>query len=296
MPVVWHKNANLNTLHWKKKTRMIDKSPPELQILQDVLNEIGRAAIAVSGGVDSMTLAIVAGRLPGNEIEVFHALSPAVPADASVRVRQHAEQEAWRLHEINAGEFDDPKYRDNPVNRCFYCKSNLYGTIASHTTETVLSGTNLDDLGDYRPGLEAAHRYSVRHPFVEAEIDKDTVRAIARHLALDDLAELPAAPCLSSRVETGLRIEGNQLTLIDAVEKFIRRRLGADTVRCRIRRKEVIIELGEEELEALSEKDCGELRTVISAMFEADGIAKPLDFRPYRMGSAFLRRAAAANG
>jgi len=117
---------------------MIDEAPPELQILQDVLNEIGRAAIAVSGGVDSMTLAIVAGRLPGNEIEVFHALSPAVPADASVRVRQHAEQEAWRLHEINAGEFDDPKYRDNPVNRCFYCKSNLYGTIASHTTETVL--------------------------------------------------------------------------------------------------------------------------------------------------------------
>jgi pyridinium-3,5-biscarboxylic acid mononucleotide sulfurtransferase len=263
-----------------------------LQALQDILGDIDHAAIAVSGGVDSMTLATVAGRLADNNIEVFHALSPAVPADASARVRQHAERESWRLHEINAGEFDDPQYRDNPVNRCFYCKSNLYSAIAAHTQETVLSGTNLDDLGDYRPGLEAAHRHGVRHPFVEAEVDKETVRAIARHLQLDDLAELPAAPCLSSRVETGLRIEGDQLTLIDAVEKFVARRLGAGTVRCRIRRKEVIIELGAEELEALSEKDRSELRTVISAMFEADGIAKPLDFRPYRMGSAFLRPAA----
>ena len=271
---------------------MTETETAALHALQDILGDIGPAAIAVSGGVDSMTLATVAGRVPGNNIEVFHALSPAVPADASARVRQHAERESWRLREINAGEFDDPQYRDNPVNRCFYCKTNLYGTIAAHTEETVLSGTNLDDLGDYRPGLEAAHRHAVRHPFGEAKIDKQTVRAIARHLALDDVAELPAAPCLSSRVETGLRIEGDQLTLIDAVEKFVARRLGAGTVRCRIRRKEVIIELGADELEALSEKDRSELRTVISAMFEADGIAKPLDFRPYRMGSAFLRPAA----
>ena len=275
-----------------RKKRVTEADIATLQALQNVLGEIDRAAIAVSGGVDSMTLATVAGRLAGNKMEVFHALSPAVPADASTRVRHHAERESWHLHEINAGEFDDPSYRDNPVNRCFYCKTNLYSTIAAHTKETILSGTNLDDLGDYRPGLEAAHRHGVRHPFVEAEIDKASVRAIARHLALDDLAELPAAPCLSSRVETGLRIEGDQLALIDAVEKFVARRLGAETVRCRIRRKEVVIELGADAFEALGETDRSELRTVISAMFEADGIIKPLDFRAYRMGSAFLRRAA----
>jgi uncharacterized protein len=262
---------------------------PELRALHDVLGELAGAAIAVSGGVDSMTLATVAGRLPGNRVEMYHALSPAVPADASRRVRRHAAQESWRLHEFDAGEFDDPNYRDNPVNRCFYCKSNLYGSIAARTKATVLSGTNLDDLGDYRPGLEAAHRHGVRHPLVEAGIDKAGVRAIARHLALEDLAELPAAPCLSSRVETGLRIEGDQLTLIDAVEKFVARRLNAPVVRCRIRRKEVVIELGAQEYEALGDKDRSELRIVIAAMFEADGIAKPLDFRPYRMGSAFLQ-------
>ena len=98
------------------------------------------------------------------------------------------------------------------------------------TEHSGRSGTNLDDLGEYRPGLEAALRRGVRHHFVEDGIDKATVRAIARHLELADLAELPAAPCLSSRIETGLRIEGNLLTLIDAVEKFVSRRVGAHTV------------------------------------------------------------------
>jgi len=271
---------------------MTERAPPELDALLEVLGNLDRAAIAVSGGVDSMTLAVVAGRMTGQDFEMFHALSPAVPGDATARVRRHAAQEGWRLSEINAGEFDDPDYRANPVNRCFYCKSNLYDTITTETKDTVLSGTNLDDLGDYRPGLDAARSHGVRHPYVEAGIDKATVRALARHLALDDLAELPAAPCLSSRVETGLRIEGAQLALIDAVEKFTARRLGAHTVRCRIRKQQVVIELDDTTLAALGETGADDLRTIIAGMLERQGIAKPLDFQPYRMGSAFLRPAA----
>ncbi len=264
----------------------------KLAALRGVLGSLDGAAIAVSGGVDSMTLATVAGRLAGHDFEIYHALSPAVPADTTARVRRHAAREGWNLREIDAGEFADPNYRANPVNRCFYCKTNLYDSIAARTKKTVLSGTNLDDLGDYRPGLEAARRHGVRHPFVEAGIDKAAVRAIARHLALVDLAELPAAPCLSSRVETGLRIEGDQLALIDAVEKYVARRLGADTVRCRIRRENVVIELDAPGLVALGETGAGDLSRVIAAMLEAEHIDKPLDFRPYRMGSAFLRPAA----
>lgn len=271
---------------------MTETQLPELVTLRDVLSDFTRAAIAVSGGVDSMTLATIAGRLEGQNFEMFHALSPAVPVDATVRIRRYAVKEGWRLREFNAGEFDDPNYRANPLNRCFYCKTNLYDGIAAVTEHSVLSGTNLDDLGDYRPGLEAALRRGVRHPFVEAGIDKATVRAIARHLELDDLAELPAAPCLSSRIETGLRIEGNLLTLIDAVEKFVSRRVGAHTVRCRIRKKEVVIELDAAGLSILNETGVADLRTVITAMLEAEGIDKPLDFQTYRMGSAFLRPAA----
>ncbi len=271
---------------------MTESLLPELAALRDVLGGLGGAAIAVSGGVDSMTLASVAGRMAGHDFEIFHALSPAVPADATARVRRHAAREGWKLREIDAGEFDDPNYRANPVNRCFYCKSNLYSSIAARTKKTVLSGTNLDDLGDYRPGLEAARRHGVRHPYVEAGIGKAAVRAIARHLALDDLAELPAAPCLSSRVETGLRIEGDQLALIDAVEKFVARRLSAHTVRCRIRQEKVVVELDAPCLTALGETGADDLSRVIAAMLERQGIDKPLDFGPYRMGSAFLRPAA----
>ena len=268
---------------------MTERVLPQLEALREVLGGFTSAAIAVSGGVDSMTLATVAGRLADRDFEIFHALSPAVPGDATARVRRHAAQEGWRLREINAGEFDDPNYRANPVNRCFYCKTNLYDSITAATDDSVLSGTNLDDLGDYRPGLEAARRHGVRHPFVEAGIDKAGVRDIARHLALDDLADLPAAPCLSSRVETGLRIEGDQLALIDAVEKFTARRLGAHTVRCRIRREAVVIELDAPGLAALGDTGADDLRGIIAGMLERQGIGKPLDFQPYRMGSAFLR-------
>ena len=263
----------------------------DLDILEAVLKNLGGGAIAVSGGVDSMTLATVAGHIPNTNFEMFHALSPAVPAHATARVRDFAKREGWRLREIIAGEFDDPSYRANPVNRCFYCKTNLYGTVSAHTNKTVLSGTNTDDLSDYRPGLDAARDHDVCHPYVEAGISKAGVRAIARYLSLIDLADLPAAPCLSSRVETGLRIESNQLTFIDAVEKYVARHISAHTVRCRIRKNEVAIELDAGALQALEQATANHLRDVIENMMRTESIAKPLSFKLYRMGSAFLHKA-----
>lgn len=263
-----------------------------LQTLNGLLCDIGRSAVAVSGGVDSMTLAVVAHRALSPEVEMFHALSPAVPPDATARVRGYAEREGWRLHIINAGEFKDPKYMRNPVNRCFFCKSRLYTTIIGLTQSTVISGTNLDDLHDYRPGLEAARNSQVRNPFVEAGIDKNTVRAIARHLQLVDVAELPAAPCLSSRIETGIRIEPHVLTLIDAVEKQISQQLHPKTVRCRVRKDGVTIELGKDTLVMLSDELKRSLGDQIAAMFRAEGLDQPINFAPYRRGSAFLRHIA----
>ena len=111
---------------------------------------------------------------------MLHAVSPAVPPHATARVRAHAGLEGWNLAVADAGEFADPRYRANPVDRCFFCKSNLYDRIRSVTQATVASGTNLDDLGDFRPGLKAASQRGVVHPFVEAGIDKAAVREIAR--------------------------------------------------------------------------------------------------------------------
>jgi uncharacterized protein len=158
--------------------------------LSTVLGGYPRLAIAVSGGVDSMTLAHAAHRrLPA--VTMVHAVSPAVPAHATARVRAHAERAGWRLIVTGAGEFDDPRYRENAVDRCYFCKTNLYARIAAVTDGPIASGANLDDLSDYRPGLTAAAEHGVVHPYILAGMDKAAVRALARDSGLDDLAELP---------------------------------------------------------------------------------------------------------
>ena len=203
--------------------------------LTEILAGMEAVAIAVSGGIDSLTLATVAHRVPGLAARMHHATSPAVPAEATQRTRALAAREGWWLDVFDAGEFADPAYRANPVDRCFFCKTSLYGAVAARTTGTILSGTNLDDLGEYRPGLRAAAGHGVRHPFVEAGIDKRRVRALAAGIGLGELAELPASPCLSSRIETGIRIEAPVLAMVHEAETLVGRSLPARTVRCRVR-------------------------------------------------------------
>ena len=259
--------------------------------LERVIETIGRVAVAVSGGVDSMTLAVVAHRVLGASATMVHAVSPAVPADATERVERYARREGWRLVRIDAGELLDARYVANPVNRCYFCKTNLYSTIASLAGAgvTIVSGTNTDDLGDFRPGLAAAAEHSVRHPYVECGIGKPAIRAIATWLGLDDLAELPAAPCLSSRVETGIAIDPEVLKAIDACERLVRDVTGAATVRCRVRRDAVVVELDDTALADLEAPRRAALAGEVDERMTAAGVSRVLRFEPYRMGSAFLR-------
>jgi uncharacterized protein len=250
--------------------------------------DFGRVAVAVSGGVDSMTLATIARQAIGDRALMMHAVSPAVPPEATTRVRHEAKRQGWRLEVIDAGEFADPAYRANPANRCFYCKTNLYGAIAARTGEPIVSGTNLDDLDDVRPGLAAAKTHGVRHPFVEAGIGKAEVRRIARVLALGAVAELPASPCLSSRVETGLRIEPELLKLVHEVERLVTTTLRATTVRCRVRAGALVIELDESALARLGERERGLLNDAIGQRMAAHSAVRPIAFATYRRGSAFL--------
>lgn len=264
--------------------------PAPLPALHAVLDGIDRAAVAVSGGVDSMTLALVAGRQLGSACAMFHAVSPAVPPEATSRVRACAVREGWRLTVFDAGEFDDPDYRSNPADRCFHCKTNLYGALAARTDATLLSGTNRDDLGDWRPGLLAAEARGVRHPFVEAGIGKAAIRAIAAGLGFPDLADLPAAPCLSSRIETGLRVEADDLGRIHAAERYLARQLRPETVRCRLRRAGVVIELDVPTLDSLGAARRAALAAAVAGIFGGEGgTAGPVRFASYRTGSAFLR-------
>jgi pyridinium-3,5-biscarboxylic acid mononucleotide sulfurtransferase len=255
------------------------------RVLSDIPEQI---AVAVSGGVDSLTLAAFAHRLIGPRAAMFHAVSPAVPGDATARVERLAAAQGWRLRIVDAGEFGDAAYRANPVNRCFFCKTNLYGAIARHTDAQIVSGANLDDLGEYRPGLDAARDHRVRHPYLEAEIDKQGVRALARAIGLGALSELPAAPCLSSRVETGIAIRPEVLRAIHAVERNLAQDFPHAIVRCRVRAKGIVIELDPITLVAIKGAREDETRSQVGQAFAGLLPAADLTFAPYRNGSAFL--------
>ena len=257
--------------------------------LTDILMRYMPLSIAVSGGIDSLTLATVAHRVLSCAPLMVHALSPAVPAEASARVRELAAREGWNLKEISAGEFADPDYRSNPHNRCYFCKSNLYRSIGMLSDSHVASGANLDDLSDYRPGLQAATEQNVVHPFIEAGIDKATIRQLARVYQLHHYADLPAQPCLASRVETGVPIREGDLNFIDALENVLKRTLGElSTIRVRIRNAGVYVELGQmptQEIIAALEGDARRFCQHANQRFMA--------IVPYRQGSAFIIRQAA---
>ncbi len=266
----------------------------DLTALSEHLKSLGPISIAVSGGVDSMTLAVVANRvLPG--CQIFHAVSPAVPLTATERVERYAASEGWNLKIINAQEIEDPEYVANPANRCYFCKRNLYSTIQHFTDLTIASGTNLDDLSDYRPGLIAAEERKVIHPYVDTKIDKKTLRGIAKDLGLEDLHELPAAPCLSSRVTTGLAIDAALLPLIAEAEEKLWQLFSAHIslagVRCRIRPSAVGIEI-ESEQEIKADSALGlEAQKLVSVIFIANNYSNQvasITLEPYRRGSAFL--------
>jgi pyridinium-3,5-biscarboxylic acid mononucleotide sulfurtransferase len=258
--------------------------PPESTALGAVLDKFGRLTIAVSGGVDSMTLATFAHRRSPGAIEIVHAVSPAVPTAATRRVQTLAAAENWKLNVTGAGEFEDRRYRDNPVDRCYFCKTNLYVRIRSLSRHRIASGANLDDLGDYRPGLIAADENRVVHPFVEAGMTKMAVRRLARHLGLGEIAELPAQPCLASRVETGIAIDAADLAFIERIET----RLAAiaprgATLRCRITHAGVAVEIGDE-ASPMRDAIAGVVRDICAA--EQRRFA---GVRPYLRGGMFVQ-------
>ena len=257
-----------------------------LGVLRKQLSRYETLAVAISGGVDSMTLAAVADDVMGNRVVMVHAVSPAVPPEATTRVQHQADNSGWNLKVVDAGEFSDQDYRKNPVNRCYFCKSNLYTRIRDVWSGQVASGANLDDLGDYRPGLLAAKELQVVHPLIEAGINKQAVRDIANLLGLTAVAELPAQPCLSSRIETGIAIDADDLRFVNQVEMLLQQRLGKGDIRCRITASGVRIEVSEN-LRIINESQWASVCNEVSSLITNSNRTLS-GFADYKRGSAFL--------
>lgn len=261
------------------------------QRLDDWFGHHMHCVVACSGGIDSLLLATVAHRVLGSQVSVVHAVSPAVPPDATARVQANAVREGWQLSVVFSGEFDDEIYLSNPKNRCFHCKSHLYGLLtsiacANESKACVISGANKDDLGEYRPGLLAAAQSGVCHPYIELGFDKQAIRALARYLGLD-YSELPASPCLASRLYTGTRVTPERLRFVHRAETLVRQLTGCAVVRCRIDGITVKIEVPDDDRHHIDDTVSAAVRALACTYLPEVG-AVILDAHGYAPGRAFV--------
>lgn len=254
----------------------------ELARLEALLRELGSVVVGYSGGVDSTVVAAAAWRVLGEGAVAVVGESEAFPAGEVAEATAIAASVGFPVTLIRTHELSNPKFSVNSPDRCYHCKTELFGLLRSVASERgiahVADGSNADDVGDYRPGRIAGEQLGVRSPLQELGIDKATVRRIARLLGLPN-AERPSFACLSSRFPYGTEITHRLLSRVDACEKHLRS-LGFRQYRVRHHGDVCRIEVPESDILAVLER-----RAEISAAFRGFGyIHVALDLDGYRTG------------
>jgi uncharacterized protein len=222
--------------------------------LKKIIAGLPGALVAYSGGADSAFLADVAHEVLGARMVAVTAVSESLAPEERAHAAQIARTRGWRHEEIRTHEIERPGYRRNAPDRCFYCKDELFDmldALAIERSATVLVGTNLDDTGDFRPGLRAAREHGVHAPLVEAGLCKDEIRELSRARGLETW-DKPASACLASRIAYGIEVTPERLDRVARAESFLRT-IGLRQLRVRDHGELARIEVPLEEVERLAE-------------------------------------------
>jgi pyridinium-3,5-biscarboxylic acid mononucleotide sulfurtransferase len=255
-------------------------------VLIGTLQSYGRLAVAFSGGIDSTVVAQAAYEAIGDSAIAITAVSESLASGELEEAQALAQRIGIRHRVIRSEEFADQNYTRNDSNRCYFCKSELYGRLEAMLRElganVIVSGANTDDMGEYRPGLRAASEHSVRHPLQECGLSKSDVRALAKAWGLPTW-DKPATPCLSSRIAYGQEVTPERVRMIDQAEQWLRSR-GLRILRVRFHAGDLArIEVPPDDLHRLIELD---LRGELVAAFRALGFKfVTLDLEGFRSGS-----------